>query len=959
MIEKQPEYSELSGFDEADSADMAKARKALEFLAEIRENCIDQTQIATSGACEDETRRNFEGHDSFTLPQSIGQYAVLERIGHGGFATVFLASDTKLNRQVALKVLSTAASFSDEARRRFEIEARAAAMLSHPAIVPIFDCNFESHIPHIAYEYCPGPTLAQWLEENHGEVSPERAARLVTRLAEAVQHAHQRGVIHRDLKPSNILVDANIGDAATCVSGKVRITDFGLARQIFSLEQSPTIDGAVLGTPAYMSPEQARGEPVITGGSDIYSLGTILFELLTGQLPFRCDTHVATLRAVENDEPSLPRKIRPAIPADLEAICLKCLSKSVGHRYEDAHQLASDLSAWLNGQPVVARPVTRTQRVGKWFIRNPGLATSISLVVVLVLSALSATTYLWKNSRASLVEAESQNKRALRHISRLDATTDFVLEEYSRILEQHRELDESQHAILKRMLDVQSELVQQEIDSLQVTLATTLKYRKVGDIYRLLGDPDQALRFLDLGIESVDRVDSSHEEYIELQIEKYEMMFSRFLTFNSFSTREDTLASINEAREFLESVQHRLPERQRLELQCGLYRHLSLAYRLANDLEPAMYWLLQTEVLTEEFESRFEGVKNPFAKAERLNSTGRILLAMGDSEQAIRSFRKGLDLINAFPAARSDNSFFSVAHMLHRSLGEACVRQSDSDGAIRHFEHAVRNQKLFVENNANEFGRDGLLFTWVLYVEALRKGGKFIEAFDQAEDALTFAGTLARSPLQAKSVTRIREHLGCLQRDHLNDSVAAEAIFRRAIELGIHDVESLSDSRAHYNNLVRNRWNLAELLAKQQRWDELREVIQNAKNDLQHMSSNESWRGPRRVVTLGVAKLDAKACEEIRDVPGIVAAWNHHTQLVPSGKRFRLDAVKGLCEAGTRLASAGVDASQLHPLIVEATEHLQFLFKSGELQHTDLAVVQTWPQMANDPDLLGIERAIE
>ncbi len=329
------------------------------------------------------------------VPQRIGRFETIRLLGQGGFAKVFLCRDDNLNRLVAIKVPKPHALLSAEARRRFEREARAAAMLSHPAIVPVFQNDLTGPVTYLVCAYCEGPTLAEWIPDHREQINPQVAARIVRRLAEAVEHAHQRGVIHRDLKPSNILVESDYSSASIVpqndvedsedssdISQRLRITDFGLAKYTHDLQSaSLTVDGSVLGTPAYMSPEQARGETAVGVSTDVYSLGTILYELLTGTTPFRRTSHLATLRAIEDEAPKPLRQVKPGIPKDLEAICLKCLEKQPRRRYSTAHELSGDLSSWLEGRPVIARCPTRLDRFYSWLRRNPALAVTLAIVL--------------------------------------------------------------------------------------------------------------------------------------------------------------------------------------------------------------------------------------------------------------------------------------------------------------------------------------------------------------------------------------------------------------------------------------------------------------------------------------------------------------------------------------------------------------------------------------------------
>lgn len=277
-------------------------------------------------------------------PKYLGEYEIYEELGAGGMGVVYKARHNRLNRIAAIKVIR--GGVSHELHSRFEIEARAAAKLDHPGIVPIFEIGAFEDQHFLALAYIEGETLAQRIAR--GPLSSEEAATLMKKLCDAVAYAHAQGVIHRDLKPANILLD---------VDGNPHITDFGLAR-VESDDQNLTLDGAVMGTPGYMAPEQCAGMiDEIGAATDVYALGAVLYCVLTGMPPFQAATARETMALVLERDPNSPRLFNTQIPRDLEAICLKCLQKNRKQRYASALDLQRDLSALLDGSPIAARPV--------------------------------------------------------------------------------------------------------------------------------------------------------------------------------------------------------------------------------------------------------------------------------------------------------------------------------------------------------------------------------------------------------------------------------------------------------------------------------------------------------------------------------------------------------------------------------------------------------------------------
>ncbi|QDV38142.1 serine/threonine-protein kinase [Tautonia plasticadhaerens] len=334
------------------------------------------------------------------LPSPFGPFELQRMLGRGGMGVVYRAIHSGLNRPVALKMIRAGLLADADDLRRFRNEARAVALLDHPGIVPVFEVGEHDGRHYFSMKLVEGGTLADLIAE--GRSLPRGSALLVAEAARAVHHAHIRGILHRDLKPANILLD---------VEGSPLVSDFGLAKRIgpdADADTEQTADGAILGTPAYMSPEQAGGPAgSITTAADVYGLGAILYALLAGRAPFQGESTAAVLDAVRNRPPARPSALNPDVPRDLETICLKCLEKDPARRYGSALALADDLLAWLDGRPIAARRAGPVERARLWCRRRPAVAALAAAVVLAVVVGVASTIVLQARANARL-EAQYQ-----------------------------------------------------------------------------------------------------------------------------------------------------------------------------------------------------------------------------------------------------------------------------------------------------------------------------------------------------------------------------------------------------------------------------------------------------------------------------------------------------------------------------------------------------------------------
>ena len=362
-------------------------------------------------------------------------YEVQSELGRGGMGVVYKAIQIKAKRTVALKMILSGGHASRADLERFRIEGESVARLQHPNIVQVYDVGDHDGKPYFALEFCEGGNLAKKLDGT--PLPPREAAELVEKLARAIAEAHTKGIIHRDLKPANVLLTTN---------GEPKVTDFGLAKQVNESEPDAlatglTHTGAVMGTPSYMAPEQAYGDSKRVGPAcDVYALGAILYECLTGRPPFKGASLVETLDQVRKQEPVPPSQLNPRVPRDLETICLKCLRKEVEKRYAGASELADDVRRYLDGKPILARSVGRIERTAKWVRRNP-VITGATLAVMLALAVGGVIAYV------KYLDAKEQERLA--HLAR-DAEANRVKERDLVIGERDKAIDDEKLRVKER-----------------------------------------------------------------------------------------------------------------------------------------------------------------------------------------------------------------------------------------------------------------------------------------------------------------------------------------------------------------------------------------------------------------------------------------------------------------------------------------------------------------------------
>lgn len=376
--------------------------------------------LGSDSVSPDQTAFTEGPQDTNGPAQTIGRFHIEGELGRGGLGIVLLALDPVLKRRVALKIPHLSALLSSSGNNRFEREAQAAARLTHPNIIPLLEVGNVGPIAYLASAFSEGHSLAEWLKGRRAAVPFDEAVALVRDLAKAMDYAHKEGILHRDLKPGNIILEprplstasssgrenATVASRDSLGSYTPKITDFGLAK-IVGESIGETRSGTVLGTPAYMAPEQARGETCkLDATADVYALGAIFYELLTGRAPFVGGSESEILLHVMNDEPTSPKRLRPDLPNDLEAVILKCLEKEPERRYSSAGELAAELTRYLDREPLLVRPIGPAGRTWRQARKYPLTATLLATVAVLLVATTAVTTTAYFQAKASLAREQ-------------------------------------------------------------------------------------------------------------------------------------------------------------------------------------------------------------------------------------------------------------------------------------------------------------------------------------------------------------------------------------------------------------------------------------------------------------------------------------------------------------------------------------------------------------------------
>jgi eukaryotic-like serine/threonine-protein kinase len=807
--------------------------------------------LASSAGAE--TRTPTESRDLPAVGPVVPGYQILGELGQGGMGIVYKARHVSLNRIVALKVILRGTRAGPDAIGRFRREAETAARLQHPNIVQIYEIGEWTASdgvppqPYIALEYVSGGSLADYLQ---GTPQPARPTALyVETLARALCHVHAQGIVHRDLKPGNILLSGAggpvpgdrgaaafpsvfAGDPRTAIP---KITDFGLAK--LGGDSDLTKTGDALGSPSYMAPEQIGGDASLVGpAADVYGLGAILYEALTGRPPFKAETPLATVQQVQRDEPVPPRTLQPTVPRDLETICLKCLAKEPRRRYASAQALAEDLGRFSAGEPIRARPTGSVERFGRWCRRKPAVAGLIGALAAAIVAGFAGITALWLRADANRQSAVSNQILAESSLTdarqqRAQAEANFRLarkavDDFALKVSKDRRLRSSHRPLRKELLETAvrfyEQFVEYRSDDPTVRAELADAFRLLGEMEREIDDPDKAIacysKARDL-FADLDREDPDNAGYLT-GIAGCE--YSLGLLYSESGRTGEFERSCGRAISLQSQLVARFPTDPRYSVDLARsHTHLGSVYQGTGKSAPAEVELREALRILEPFRTeRPADERVAIILASTHNYLGLLYTPGKKWAEAMREYRLALDLQRLLAERNPDDEDYQSHQSATRNnLGLVHYQMRQYANAEREFEAAalinrglaaklpeVAQYHRFLAANHSNLGN---------VCRDTKRPDQAIAHYEQANVVLR--QLIAKQPNVPGYAIEVASNVSCVGQVLKNEGKTAEALerFDEAIRI-LDQARQRGASNTFSTNALRNaHWRRADALDKQ------------------------------------------------------------------------------------------------------------------------------------------------
>ncbi len=769
-------------------------------------------------------------------------YEILSTLGKGGMGIVYKARHVPLNRMVAVKMIISGANASDDQLARFQREAEAAAHLKHPNIVSVYEVGLHHGLPYFSLEFVDGNSLSEMMRET--TLSPRHAAELLIPVARAVHYSHQMGVLHRDLKPQNILLTED---------GQPKVADFGLAKRLdVDDDENKTREGVILGTPGYMAPEQARNSERVGPHTDVYALGSILYYMMTGRPPFAAPTPFEVVRQLLLHDPLAPSKLQAGLDRDLETICLKSLEKEIDKRYATAGEFADELQRFVDGEPIIARPITRRERVWKWCRRNPRVATltglAASLLFCLLLGGIISAIVINKQKKAEQTarqQAETNEQRAKEQGALAADFTRLLLYKTRDFFDQKPELRELREPLMEAVVggaekiytqndkynvnevftasaDLQLGQIYLNAGSFQKARDKLVKAERqlvklraegnlfnadvsqmnidlaMGDTYRYLGEMDKAeMRYLSLE-KRREEYFRSHPEFGKLNADaSMAEAYGKLATIYRLLGKPDKALDYNLKTVAIrrEGVQRQSENEDALAELAGSLSQLSSSYEGAGETEKMLATSSEALGIQMQLAERRSDLPTRHNTAKDQKTVARQYLLLNKNSQAQLLLDSATGTLEKLIKISDDQRIHNQA--IDAFYWQGITLQRLGQDASASFRRAEQLQRQMIEKSDNVHAQGMLL--------------KILAAAGEVDRAIPLADQLAESNDKMMNCGYAAAGYGLISQHLADDDARKAVITTKAIELtrqlirhGYHDFESMRKTDLDFAPLQQN-----------------------------------------------------------------------------------------------------------------------------------------------------------